>query len=388
MNLSASDILKVLRLFQQADDGHTPRQVERISKQQLTDSTVCISFHFLKRAYALYIDNAAADDSTYISEVVTHHLSDDRYQLLENPVETNAITYGVPFKGKDVYLLHQVTDEVRLDSALVQRIGGYSRSSFQKLIQNGLIMVNGRVETIPKRKVSLHDVLEIAKSPARLKARPPIETIYEDQDVLVVNKPAGLLTHAKGELTEEATAADYVADITAYQPTTNRPGIVHRLDRATSGVLLLVKTKQAAQLISRQFSDRKVKKSYYAVVSGTPQQPQALIDLPIGRHPTAPSTFRVDPNGKPAQTTYTVERTTGHHSMLLLQPRTGRTHQLRVHMHYLGCPIVGDTIYGGEAADRMYLHAASLEVTLPGGVRKVFHAPLPAGFDKLVQESV
>jgi len=118
------------------------------------------------------------------------------------------------------------------------------------------------------------------------------------------------------------------------------------------------------------------------VLEGTLKQPEAVIDLPINRNPNAPSTFRVDANGKSAQTTYRVLQESTDKTLVELLPKTGRTHQLRVHMAYLGAPILGDTVYGKRKAERMYLHAASLEVTLPGGVRTTFEAPLPPEFEQ------
>lgn len=387
MNFNASDIIKILRLFGVANDDNQPRQIERLDKQQPIEAATCISFNFLKHQYLVYIDNNAEDDEVYINQMILSHTSDDQFKLLPNPTVDGLLTYGLPFNGKDIYLLKQSNDEVRLDSALVERIGGYSRSSFQKLIQKGQVLVNGQVELTAKRKIKPDDVIEVNDQPVPNTELPPIEIIFEDDDVLVINKPVGLLTHAKGELTEEVTAADYVAHKTSYKPETNRPGIIHRLDRATSGVLLMAKTEAAAKLISRQFSDRKAHKTYTAIISGQPQQPTAKIDLPIGRNPSSPSTFRVDPNGKPAETTYTVKSSTDTYSLVTLKPKTGRTHQLRVHMKYIGCPIVGDKVYGGLEADRMYLHATELEVTLPGGRRQTFTAPLPAEFTDYLRQN-
>ena len=129
-------------------------------------------------------------------------------------------------------------------------------------------------------------------------------------------------------------------------------------------------------MLQKQFADRKTKKTYYAVLSGIPKLAKANIDLPIGRNPTAPSTFRVDSNGKSAITKYEVLAMTDKCSLVKLQPQTGRTHQLRVHMKYLNTPILGDKVYG-KAADRLYLHAASLEITIPTSERKTFTAPVP-----------
>ena len=203
--------------------------------------------------------------------------------------------------------------------------------------------------------------------------------IFEDENVIVIDKPAGVLTHAKGATTDEFSVAEFVKDKTTYKADTNRPGIIHRLDRDTSGVILVVKNDETAKKISKQFQDRTVKKVYYAVVDGTPKQAEALIDLPIARNPSKPSTFRVDVKGKSAQTHFVVEQFGDRYSLVRLEPKTGRTHQLRVHMSYLNTPIKGDRVYGKES-DRLYLHAAELEVTLPGGVRQRFYSPVPEEF--------
>jgi 23S rRNA pseudouridine1911/1915/1917 synthase len=209
-----------------------------------------------------------------------------------------------------------------------------------------------------------------------------LPVIYQDDNVVVIDKPAGILSHSKGAMNDEFTVAEFLRPLTSYHSDPNRPGIIHRLDRDTSGVMIGVRNDQTASLLQRQFSDRKVKKTYYAVVDGVPKQDEAVIDLPIARHPTAPSTFRVNASGKSAQTTYKVLKSDGKRSLIELKPYTGRTHQLRVHMAYLGTPIHGDKVYGKQA-DRLYLHAASLEITIPKGDRKVFESPVPPEFERL-----
>lgn len=384
MKFDASDIIAILRLFKLASSDQMPRLVERIEKSKPHEKSVLIKFRFQKDRYALIIDNTAEDDETFILSQI--NTSDkESYKLLANPLTSELSTYGFPFKGKDCYLLVDAPDEIRLDIALVERIGEESRSTYQKLIASGSVLVNGKVVDSVKAKITSTDVVEVRQEKAVFE-KPPIDIIYEDEHVLVINKQAGLLTHAKGVIIDEYTAADIMTGKTDYKADTNRPGVVHRLDRATSGVLLLVKTEEAAKKIQKQFSDRTVKKIYMAIVEGEPSQPKALIDLPIGRNPTMPSTFRVDSNGKPAQTIYEVIRTTGDKSLVQLKPKTGRTHQLRVHMQYIGCPIIGDHVYGKSDDDRMYLHAASLELTLPGGKRMVFEAPIPDSFEKKMEE--
>ena len=192
----------------------------------------------------------------------------------------------------------------------------------------------------------------------------------------MVNKPASLLTHTKGGVANEATLADILRKKTNFPSNDNRPGIVHRLDRDTSGVILVAKNPSALAHFQRQFASRRVQKTYIAVTTGQLKYNKAKIDLPIGRDPSKPSTFRIDPKGKAAETLYESISKSGDYLLLKLQPKTGRTHQLRVHLSYLGVPIVGDRVYGGMQADRMMLHAYSLEITLTSGEKKTFTADL------------
>jgi 23S rRNA pseudouridine1911/1915/1917 synthase len=161
----------------------------------------------------------------------------------------------------------------------------------------------------------------------------------------------------------------------------NRAGIVHRLDRATSGVMICAKTPKALSWLQKQFAERKTKKTYAAVVTGHLNPPEAIIDMPIGRNPRAPATFRVDAQGKSAVTHYKTVSQGDKYSLVELKPTTGRTHQLRVHLGHLGHPIVGDQMYGGEPAERLFLHAEELEITIQkDSERKVFTAPMPPEF--------
>ena len=148
-------------------------------------------------------------------------------------------------------------------------------------------------------------------------------------------------------------------------------------------MLIIAKHPEAAAHLQRQFAQRTTKKTYLAVTDGVPKLAAAKIDLPIGRNPSAPSTFRVDPNGKPAQTTYRVLASTDAQALIELKPTTGRTHQLRVHMAHLNTPILGDRVYGKPNASRLMLHAHKLEITLPSGERKTFEAAIPSIFTEL-----
>lgn len=267
----------------------------------------------------------------------------------------------------------EAEQKVRLDILMKDIYRSYNRSSIQKFIENGFVTVDGEVVTKPNTRVKDGVKIEL-KIPEDLKnADVQPEVIFENDKVLVVNKPSGLLSEAKGEYCPERTLADFGM-------------VAHRLDRDTSGVMILAKDEDTLHFLKRQFQRRTVHKTYYAVVEGLPKLEQAKIDLPLLRDMKRPTTFRVDANGKESITFYRLLKTNGDYSLVELKPITGRTHQLRVHMQYLGHPIVGDRVYGLGDKNRLYLHAGELEVTLPGGERKVFRVPRPRSFDALVME--
>lgn len=264
-------------------------------------------------------------------------------------------------------------EKIRLDIMMRDIYKSYNRSTLQKFIESGFVTVDGELVTKSNSKFEKTVKIEL-KVPEELKnADVEPETIYEDENVLVVNKPAGLLSEAKGEYCPERTLADFGF-------------VAHRLDRDTSGVMILAKNAKVQNYLKRQFQARSVHKTYYAVVQGRPKFDQAKIDLPLIRDMKRPTTFRVDPGGKESETFFRVLKTDGAHTLVELRPTTGRTHQLRVHMQYIGCPIVGDKVYGDGKGDRLYLHAGELEITIPDGQRKVFQAPRPKEFDALIQE--
>jgi len=259
----------------------------------------------------------------------------------------------------------------RLDHLMMGIYRSYNRSTLQKFIESGFVKVDGKVVLKPNAKFPEGVKIDL-QVPAKLKnsdVEPRV--IYEDDNVLVVEKPAGLLSEAKGEYCPERTLADFGL-------------ICHRLDRDTSGVMILAKTPEVQKFLKRQFQDRKVHKTYYAVVEGVLKLPEARIDLPMLRNKKRPTTFLVDPNGKEAETFYKVLKTDGKRSLVELKPTSGRTHQLRVHMRYLGHPIVGDRVYGDGKGERLYLHAGELEITLPGGKRTIFKSKLPKEFENVV----
>lgn len=277
----------------------------------------------------------------------------------------------------------------RIDKALVALFPDYSRSSIEKLIESGDILVNGQnVKTkyiLKPNDIVNVDFSELDREPDTIE----LPILFEDDNVVVINKPVGVLAHTKGVFSKEGTVATFVQPKLSGDESwrhSNRAGIVHRLDRGTSGVMIIAKNKAAEDFLKGQFSKRNVKKTYVAVISGKLPESSGLIDVPIERNPKKPATFRAGINGKPAQTHFSVlresdKRTTTNdspvHSLIELKPITGRTHQLRVHLKYLKHPIVGDEFYDGEKASRLMLHAKSLEITLPGGERTLFETDIP-----------
>jgi 23S rRNA pseudouridine1911/1915/1917 synthase len=378
VKISSSDVIAILRRFEAANDDNVPRHVEQMKFSHPSAINTLVSFRFNKQFYYILVDDSAEDDTAYIYDQIATDKPGVLGEVIKNPND-HLMTYGLPFKGKDIYLFAVKSNKKRLDIELAERYPETSRSTWQKHIKAGHVTVNGAVQTSPKYDVSEGDTIAVSLPDATDFSKHDLPIVYIDDNVLVINKPIGILTHSKGALNDEFTVAEFFRRYTTYHLDTDRPGIIHRLDRDTSGVVIGARNDETAALLQKQFADRRAKKTYYAVVEGTPKSPKATIDLPIGRNPSAPSTFRVDPKGKSAQTDYEVVASDGKQSLVRLQPRTGRTHQLRVHMQYIGTPILGDRVYG-TSADRLYLHAAELEVTIPASERKTFTVPLPAEF--------
>ncbi len=273
----------------------------------------------------------------------------------------------------------------RLDKSLAAHYGSYSRAYLARLIDGDQVLVNGK-PTKAGWKLREHDSITVL---ADLTKEHPIENIelpilYEDDDVLVINKPSGVISHSRGKYWYEPSVASFLRQKTDETSDNQRAGIVHRLDRATSGVMICAKHEASLSFLQKQFSARTVQKTYLAIVEGVMKPAAAIIDMPVERNPKKPSTFRVGSNGKPSQTAYKTITTAKDYSLLELTPKTGRTHQLRVHLSYQHKPIVGDELYGGKPAHRLMLHASQLEVALPSAGRRLFSAPRPSDFDTIM----
>jgi len=275
--------------------------------------------------------------------------------------------------------------KTRLDVTVQARLSDLSRASAAKLIEQGKVKVNGEPNLKAGYRLRVGDKVKIDYNPVDSRKIPKISLpiLYEDDDCVAINKPIGVLTHSKGEFNPEATVATWLSG-RVKSLSGERAGIVHRLDRATSGVMICAKNPASQSWLQKQFAQRRVRKTYLAIVAGQPEPAEAVIDMPIERNPKAPATFRVGPDGKPAITHYKLLRPGKEYSLVELKPTTGRTHQLRVHLAKIGHPIVGDKFYGGPSADRLFLHAWKLELTLPNRQRKTFMARRPRGFlDKI-----
>ncbi len=275
-----------------------------------------------------------------------------------------------------------ITEEdgvVRIDKFLALKFPEYSRAAIAKLFDLNLIKRN-KIPLKPGEKIRPGTTVEYDLGP--LQETPeviPLPTLYEDDNVIVVNKPAGIISHARGRFWQEASVASFVRDKVS-NATGDRAGIVHRLDRATSGVMICAKNEETIAFLQKQFHDRKVVKTYIAVIEKPPKELKARIIAPIGRNLKNPKQFHVTPEGKPAETDYEVLETNGVSTLLKLTPKTGRTHQLRVHLAYIKRPIIGDELYAGKPNERLLLHAQTLEIMLPDGEMKEFTAPLPSEF--------
>jgi 23S rRNA pseudouridine1911/1915/1917 synthase len=287
-----------------------------------------------------------------------------------------------------------VSDEMtqhRLDRLLCQQYPTYSRTYFQYLIEQGFVLVNG-LPLKKKDKPKLGDEIEICfQLTPEISLEPeniPLEILYEDEHLLAVNKPAGMVTHpAPGHYTGTFVHALLYHCKTLPLGDTLRPGIVHRLDKDTSGVLLAAKTSEAHQKLVEMFCERKLEKSYLAICVGTPGN--GTIEAPIKRHPTKRKEMAVDPTGKPATSITNILAFDGKLSLVEVKLITGRTHQIRVHLKHKGAPILGDPVYGSPAWNKQYdaprqmLHAYRLSFSHPiTGVRIDLKAPLTEDFKK------
>ncbi len=285
---------------------------------------------------------------------------------------------------------YQGETEIRLDKLLADHLKAFSRTFLQKRIADGDVSVDGEVIQRKSEPILPGARIEVyLPPPAESSLEPeqiPLEILFENRDLIVVNKPAGMVVHPAaghpgGTLVQAALA--YAPDIEGVGGV-RRPGLVHRLDQDTSGVILLAKNDRTHRYLQDQFRARTVEKTYLALVDGRPPTPQGRIEVAIGRDPNHRQKLAAVPrqSGKEAISEYFTLATLPEHTLLEVRILTGRTHQIRIHLAYLNCPVVGDTMYGRSKpslpVERQFLHASRLKIKLPGErVQRTFEAPLP-----------
>lgn len=286
------------------------------------------------------------------------------------------------------------TQQGRIDKVLPQLFPQYSRSQFHRLIKSGAVTVNGNVPRA-KDQVRQGDLIQVTEpAPVHLDLQPediPLDIVYEDDDVLVVNKPQGMVVHpAPGHPDHTlVNALLYHCPLSTINGT-YRPGIVHRIDKDTSGLLMVAKTDRAHRSLAAQLKAKTNIREYTALVHGNIREDNGTINAPLGRNPKNRKQQAVVPGGRPAVTHFTVVHRYGDYTLIKCQLETGRTHQIRVHMKSIGHPLAGDPLYGPRktlAGNGQFLHAGKLGFTHPvTGKQLIFTAPLPPVFEKTLAQ--
>ncbi len=310
----------------------------------------------------------------------------------------------------------------RLDRFLGRELADHSRTSLQKLIEEGFVQINGNPAIKPALRLAEGDAVSVRiPPPPPSEVEPeqiPLAIIFENSDLLVIDKPAGMVVHpAAGH-----QRGTLVGAVLGYAPEVGavgeieRPGIVHRLDKDTSGLILVAKNAEAQRFLQEAFAQRTAEKTYLALVAGSPPTPEGRIETDIGRDPSHRQRMSVVPpsRGRAAVTVFQTRERFKDHTLLEVHPLTGRTHQIRVHLAYIGCPVAGDGVYGKHASGpprrsgkkrpsphppapspnlhwekggRQMLHAWRLKITLPDETApREFEAPLPGDFLEMLEQ--
>ena len=290
-------------------------------------------------------------------------------------------------------------DRQRLDVFLTACLPEFSRSRIQGLIKDGFVMVDAETVTKTGRDLEPGQQIQIRippPVPSGLVAEDiPLDIVFENEDLVVVNKPAGMVVHPspghnRGTLVHAALG--HIPELEGIGGE-ERPGIVHRLDKDTSGLILIAKNERAHRWLQEQFKSRQVEKIYLALVDGKPPTPAGRVEAPIGRNTTHRKLMAVVPlvKGRSAVSEYRTLESFPAHTLLEIHPLTGRTHQIRLHMAFIGCPVVADLVYGKRKPTlelgRHFLHAHRLKIVLPGETQaRIFEARLPEELLKALEE--
>lgn len=291
---------------------------------------------------------------------------------------------------------------LRLDVFLARRLKSLSRSQIQLLNRSGAIRIEGRQEKAGYQ-IRGGETIEIdlqGVEPARLiPEQIPLQIYFEDRDLAVIEKPAGLVVHPGSTTSGGTVVHALLFHFNNLSDTggAGRPGIVHRLDKKTSGLMIVAKNNLAHARLSKAFQERQIQKSYLALVHGKPRRPSGTVELSVGRHPKIRTKMAAGKaSGRPAYSEYTVREQFPGFALLQVKIKTGRTHQIRVHLSAIGHPVVGDEVYGERSykefvktygeLNRYFLHAAELRFTHPvTGASMEFHSPLPEELQKLLR---
>jgi 23S rRNA pseudouridine1911/1915/1917 synthase len=298
-----------------------------------------------------------------------------------------------------VETFHYQGKGVRLDKFLVDCLPDFSRARLQGLIADGFVMVDGAPAKKAGQVLDGGETIIVRAPPSQpvglIGENIPLDILFENDDLLVINKPAGMVVHpAAGHDTGTLVHA-----VLGYEPELEgiggeeRPGVVHRLDKDTSGIIVLAKNERAHRWLADQFKSREVDKTYLALVDGAPPTPAGRVEAPIGRDPHERKKMAVVSSvakGREAVSEYRTLELFPKHTLLEFHPLTGRTHQIRLHCAFLGCPVAGDRIYGHKKSsidlDHHFLHAARLKIRLPGEAKpNTFEAPLPDELQRILE---
>ena len=295
----------------------------------------------------------------------------------------------------------QSGDENRLDKFLARQLPGQSRSRLQAIIKDGGVTVNETVATKSGLALLTGDKISICIPevvPGNLEPESiPLDIVFENEHLVIINKPAGMVVHpapghASGTLVHAALGNFGVLQGIGGEV---RPGIVHRLDKDTSGLIIVAKNEKAHRWLQEQFRLRKVKKTYLALVDGKPPTPSGRVEAAIARDAAHRKQMTVvsDGRGRAAITEFHTVKQFNQHTLVEAHPLTGRTHQIRLHMAFLGCPIVGDLVYGRKKPsldlERHFLHAYQISIILPGeSEARTFQAELPADLQTILDQLI
>ena len=293
--------------------------------------------------------------------------------------------------------LHPTRDNLgtRLDRYVADQLPDLSRGTVQGLIESGRVRVDGQ-QRKPKFRMTPGEVVSVEIPLPQVDEIQPdpiaLSIVYEDADVIVVDKPAGMVVHPAPGHPRGTLANALLAHVPGISVGgSQRPGIVHRLDKDTSGLIVAAKTDRGRTALVTQWESRSVEKTYLALVSGSVADEEAIIDAPIGRDPKNRQRMAVVRSGRPAVTQFRVVERFPDATLLEVSIETGRTHQIRVHLAFIGHPVVGDHVYGrarltGPQLDRQFLHASALGIRLPNGEALRLEAPLPDDLRAVLEE--